>query len=140
MSDKPLARYTLGELHQICKTVRCKSCPVVLAGIHRCPFRGFPNAWHLDIITEPERELLRLTGAKFISRNGGPTAATDVVVLWPARPELYEPVKKEGKIEWFNSTGEKIVGELSVSLFPSIPPGVCWAVAELLGEGEASDG
>ncbi len=141
MSGKLLDEYTTAEVKAICVAhPLCKGCPFVETKGLNCRFSGCPGGWGLPSITEPERELLRLTGAKFISRNNSDSQYNIEVILWNDRPVMWEEGKKKGKIEWFNGAGTPIVGRLSATLFPSVLPGMCLDVAALLKKGEADHG
>lgn len=132
MSGKQLEDYTLREIQAICQTVHCEGCPGGKVSGTLCPLSGRADAWMLRplCITKDERELLRLTGAKFVSRDSGGVSG-QYVYLWDAEPS--DLGSQEGKY-FSRREGPGPMGRLTAALFPSIPPGVCWNVAELLGD------
>ncbi len=127
----------LTEIQEICRANDCNgACPFVGVGSKRCAFGIDPVDWEFNVFTKPERDLLRLTGAKFISRDKqGPYCGS--VNLWSVQPEK----RADGTFCVSLSTPCMInINRLSAELFPSVPPGVCWDVTVLLGEGEVDHG
>ncbi len=124
----------LTEIQEICRANDCDgACPFAGVGSKRCAFGIDPVDWEFNIFTKPERDLLRLTGAKFISRDEVTDAGEpDKVYLWENCP-------REDEDGTFSSSGGP-VGQLTAALFPSIPSCICLNVTALLGEGEADHG
>lgn len=128
MSGKPLMDYTLAEVKEICKAQGPCNAECPLFGKNDgCLVSSNPCYWRLPYLTDAEAELLRLTGAKFVSRDRYDTTGADFIALWSGQP------REAGQIF---CAPEFYLGQLKGPLFPPIPPGVCWEVAKLLGEKE----
>lgn len=128
MTEKRLEDYTLGEVHELCKNRSCATCPVgpCLGCFNK--IRPRPYAWTFPRLTHTEMELLRLTGAKWVSRDE--EADGGFVYLW-----CEKPICKESGVRNYYGDGNDEIGTLNADLFPSIRPGDCLNVEELLGEG-----
>lgn len=131
MSEKELGTYTLAEAWIICKTsYNCKGCPFLRKGEGVCPLGARPDAWTIPFLSKPERELLRMTGAKFVSRDeSGPVEG--FVCLWENRPK--PSCCPPGFFIGDPSDPNALPSRLPATLFPSIPPGVCLDLASLHG-------
>lgn len=132
MSDKPLMDYTLAEVKEICKArTDCRGCIFERKDIFGCFVQdATPADWRVHAITKDEQDLLRLTGAKFISRDWN----SEEVVFWEDKPTCID-------VQWGNEFANSTrIGSLSASYFPSIKSGECLDVSKLLGEGEQTDG
>lgn len=122
----------LTEIQAICRANDCDgACPFAGVGSKRCAFGTDPVGWEFHIFTKPERDLLRLTGAKSVSRVELSKAGSKFVMLWTAPPQ------EGGQAP---CSPDCFVGQFPATLFPSVPPGVCWDVTVLLGEDEADHG
>ncbi len=132
MSKREFGAYTLAEVWKICKTsYNCKGCPFLKKGEMLCPLGSRPDAWTLSLVTEPERELLRLTGTKFISRDESGDF-TEFVCLWESRPE---PSRCPPGFFINRRPGPTAISSrLPAALFPSVLPGMCLDVTTLIGE------
>lgn len=115
----------LMEVRGICSKHQCgDGCPFEAEGSRRCLFGTTPPSdWDFPIVTPPERELLRLTGARYVSRD----EHASLVDMWSEQPTKQH-------YGAFRAGGTHI-GVLIRDLMPSIPSGTCMDVAALLGEG-----
>ncbi len=129
MGEKRRTDYTMGEVMEICKghVETCAKCPFWSRKDERCAVNCYPERWNLPpapAILDSERQLLKcLEGVKYVSRDGGNSSW---IYLWAKKPRK----RDTGAFE--SSVCEDIVGRLDTVLLPSIDPGECWSVEELL--------
>ena len=139
--ETQIIKAVLMEVRDICKAGTCETCDFAGEGSRRCVFGTAPADWEFPIFTPSERELLRLTGAKFVSRDAC-GVNRDNVRLWRARPVRLNGSggdRDGGGYLAVGSQSDALCGCLPAELFPGISPGVCWDVAVLLGEDGKED-
>ncbi len=132
MGEKRRTDYTMGEVMEICKrhVETCAKCPFWSRKDERCAVNCYPERWNLPpapAILDGERQLLKcLEGVKYVSRDGASCQFSRNIYLWAQKPVEFN-TGLFADIE----TGHSI-GHLPAELLPSIGPGECWSVEELL--------
>lgn len=118
--DKPLKDWTLGELHEYCKTVSCAECKIHSKdhGIYNCPVRYKPNIWELDVkLRFTEQDIKDARAIKRLLKVEVPSAVERGV---------------DGQIYLRNMENLFGVG-LNKDLFPSIKTGSSVPLDEIIG-------
>lgn len=113
--DKPLKDWTLGETKQYCESQGgyCAGC---LLQKNHCELKGCPEEWNLSEkprFTEQEVE-----------------RAKAVKVLYP---EIYYIKNDDGWLRGLTKGKESIFLDRVLSWFPSVQPGQCYTLDEIIG-------
>lgn len=119
--DKPLKDWTLGELHEYCKTVsRCAECKIISKDheTYGCPVRYKPNIWELD--NKPRFTEQDIEDARALKR-----------LLMVEVPTAIER-DKDGKI-YLRSMEDLFGVGLNKDLFQSIKAGSSVPLDEIIG-------
>lgn len=142
MSEKRLTDYTLAEVQATCSKFakqhevgilqwRCEVCPFSDVGGNTCLWRQNPFSWKCALFTPAEFDLMRRTGARYITMSDMKSdISKDVVELWDERQR---PSMNERGI-FLAPRYDAPLLRTDSRLFPSIHPGEFWDVEALLAE------